>query len=170
MRKSWYTFIVFFLCFSLNFQVYSANQANKHRLYALYVGTFVKYIEWEGFGEEFTIGFVGNSDLIDILVQDLEKKNKTVDSKPIRIVRLTSDEQMANCQIIFVPENRSNDLSGVLETTEGNNVLVLTESDLVNEGAAISFSGSPPRYKINLDACNRARLKVKQQLIALSVN
>ncbi len=80
-------------------------------------------------------------------------------------------EESLQCNIVYLPETGSKNLSLLCSTVAGKNVLIVTEEDLIKKGAHICFIVKDDRlaFKIKQDAVAKAGLKVSEGLLKLAI-
>jgi hypothetical protein len=137
-------------------------QVSNYKAYTLFVYNFTKYIQWpEGsIKDEFVIGVFGKSPIIEEL-QKMGSLKKAGD-KIIRIVELSETTLNSEVHILFVPEEKSNQLSTILAAIKGKPVLLVSERQgLVEKGAGISFLSDHNNLKFEMNSNSIANQKLK---------
>lgn len=142
-------------------------QTNLYKLHSLFVYNFVKNIKWENVGNEFVIGVYNNSTVQKEFIDNFSNKN--FGGKSFQIKEITTNEEAKSCQIVYIPKSNRSKTTALIEELNGHQILVVTEEDLVNEGASISFElvGSKLNFKINKDNTDQKGLKISSSLLAL---
>jgi hypothetical protein len=88
------------------------------------------------------------------------------------VARDVSDPRnMASCQLLFVPSRSSTDLEEVLASVKNLPVLTIGEStDFLDRGGIVSVRvvEGRVRFEVNLDAANRAGVRLSSQLLRLA--
>jgi YfiR/HmsC-like len=135
---------------------------------------FAKFIEWPSeaipeSGAPFTVGVLGDDPFCDALEESLH--DKTINSRPVVVRRLLSDELDNPGQILFISPSLGKGVPAVLARLR--NQPVLTVGDMVDFaalGGVINFKieGHRVRFEINIDAAQRAGLRVGSQLLAIA--
>src|SRR5262249_39412848 len=98
-------------------------------------------------------------------------EGKVVDGHPIKLVRIASDSQYRECQILFVGSAAARKLPQILSALHGTNVLVVGEDeDFAERGGMINLARHERRIviEVNLDAIHQSQLKVSSKLMALA--
>jgi hypothetical protein len=104
---------------------------------------------------------------------DAALNGKTIGTHPLRIRHVKQAQEAQGCQVVFIGEGEKKLLGSVLATLKGNPVLVVGESEhFVQEGATIGFclEENKIRFEINLEAAEKAKLKISSKLLALAKN
>ncbi|HYG39482.1 MAG TPA: YfiR family protein [Cytophagales bacterium] len=160
-------FLIGFI-FLLSFQN-SFGQISSYKAQSLFIYNFTKHIKWPSTPDVFKIGVLGKSQIFNELETTL--KGKMVGGKAIQVVLITSAEEATQCQLLYVPNHKSRELASVISTINSKDVLVVTENDLSDEGAGISFVTieAKLRFKINQDALNKGGLQVSGGLVSLAL-
>ncbi|QHT70994.1 YfiR family protein [Rhodocytophaga rosea] len=145
----------------------SFGQTTNHKAYAIFLYSFTRYIEWPTEQrDDFKITIVGKSKVAAELLPLMQ--NKTVAGKKIIVHQVNTPEEVGNTQMIYLADQKSSDLSKVLERISGKATLVVTERDgLVKRGAGISFivyDDNSLHFEINDKAFMSYNLKVANEL------
>ncbi len=147
-------------------------QAQKYNYYQIFMYNFTRYIQWppEELSEDFVIGILGNSEIVKEL-QDMARIKK-VNSHNINIKVYNSVEEIGQCQMLFVPEDKSKFIEDVLAKLGNQSTLLITEKPgLGVEGSGINFivRDGKLRFELNKSATDRANLKVSGELSKLAI-
>lgn len=164
---------LFFICviYLASFVTVQAQQTD-YKYHSIFIYNFTKYLQWPSANSsgDFVIGVVGNSPIIS----ELEKmaESKTVGSRKIVVKRFASVEDVAPCQMLFVPHNQNRHLSEITAKARKSSTLVITESPgLAHKGSNINFviKENKWRFELNKKAIDEANIKVSQELLSLSI-
>ncbi len=138
-------------------------------LQAAYIFNFAKYVAWPGASSRFVIGVYGELKIMGFLETAL--KGKKIGGKRIELKVVETTEDMQICNIIYLPESGSKNIKQLTLDTEGKNILIVTEDDLIKKGAAISFFVEDDRLKFKLRpaALSRAGLSASEGLLKLAL-
>jgi hypothetical protein len=145
----------------------SFGQVSPQKVQSLFIYNFTKHIKWPSTGESFVIGILGKSAITEELSATM--KGKTVDGKNIEVKVLSSLGEAGTCQMLYVPSGKSKELIGSIASV-GKEVLVVTESDLMDKGAGISFLtvDEKLKFKINEQVLSKGGLQVTGSLLSLA--
>jgi hypothetical protein len=161
--------IVIIGALALNVTSFSASQAqsNVYKLHSLFVYNFVKNIKWEHVGEEFVIGVYNNATVMKEFNANFDSKN--IGGKKFNIKQINSAAEASSCQIVYIPKTNRVKTTELISELSGPQILVVTEEDMVKEGASISFElvESKLNFKINKSNTEEKGLKVSSSLLAL---
>lgn len=164
--------LVFGITIALTFFVGAmqiSNAQSSHKLQALYIYSFAKYVSWEQDSIRFTVGVFGKSDII----QELEKgaRQRKISGKSVEVKQFNKLEAIERCHILYLPAEYSKSLPGLLAAIEGKPILVVTEDDLARKGAGIGFfiENNRLRFKLNIEVLKDLGLKVNKGLLDLAV-
>lgn len=154
---------------ALNVISFSSSQAqtNVYKLHSLFVYNFVKNIKWENVGEEFVIGVYNNPAVMKEFNANFDNKN--IGGKKFNIKQISTAAEAGSCQIVYIPKTNRAKTTELINALSGPQILVVTEEDLVTEGASISFEliESKLNFKINKSNTEEKGLKVSSSLLAL---
>jgi hypothetical protein len=147
----------------------TAQTSSYRELQAAYLYNFAKYIRWPSETAQFTIAVYGSSEVMNEFASTL--KGKKVLGKPLVLKRIDTTEEMADTQIVFVPEGSSRNLPHMLGEAVLGNVLIVTEEDLIKKGAGVSFvvEGDKLRFKLKKQILDDTRLVVSDGLLRLAI-
>ena len=167
-RRLHLIFVLLFssMCF---FHQAPAQTSSYGELQAAYLYNFSKYITWPNEPFSFTIGIMGETEIID----DLQKilKGKKVRGKEIELKTIKTIEEGKQYQIIYLSSNASDILSSLNRSIVDKNILVVTEDDLVKNGAIISFfvDDEKLKFKINKKMLMKSGLQAADGLLKLGM-
>jgi len=155
--------IMFFACMMINVQA----QSNIYKLHSLFIYNFTKHIQWPQDGGSFTIGVYGSDIALNSLKSSLGTKK--VWNQPINFVKIESAGDAASCHLIYAPKSNRSKIVSLIEDSQKSSKLFVTEDDLIDSGANISFmlKGNRLNFKISKDKCEANGLKVSSSLLSL---
>ncbi|GAB4109233.1 MAG: hypothetical protein OHK0057_30520 [Thermoflexibacter sp.] len=161
--------VVFGLC-HLPLQAQDMN--NNYRVYAGLLYHFTKYVEWPSQRQQgdFVIGVYGDDEMLSI-TQNL-MKNRSISNQKISVRKITKEEDIVVCHIVFVERNFSYKFKSIQPKSQANHILIVTEdSNLAKKGAGINFviQGDKLKFEMNKSAIESAGLKVSNELVKLSI-
>jgi hypothetical protein len=155
------------LVLSIAFTFYGITNAQLSKFQAMYIYNFSRMVEWpEDYKSgTFEIGIIGNNSLM----QELKTftSNKKAGTQNISVVNFNNIDDVKKCHILFVGGNMEKKFSEIYSKINGHNVLVISEkTNLVGEGAAISFTiiDGKLKYYLNADNAKNKGLKVSSSL------
>ena len=142
-------------------------QSNIYKLQSLFIYNFVKNIKWENVGEEFTIGVYGSTEALNEIEANLSAKN--LNGIKFKIQSISNAEEAKKCQLVFLPKSNHNKVVMYLSQISEPNILIVTEEDLIAEGASISFEmkNSKLNFIINKKKTEESGLKVSSALLSM---
>jgi YfiR/HmsC-like len=144
-------------------------QTTNHQAYALFVFNIAKYSEIPKPSSELHITIYGKSKVYDEL---LKQNGKNINGQVFRITQAESVADLAQSNVIFIPDGRSSSLDEVLKATEGKSVVIICEREgMFKKGAGFSFivtENNALRFDINSSALDKRQIKVSKTLSALA--
>lgn len=148
-------------------------EAQDHRMHAAFIYHFTRYINWpvDMKSGEFVIGVVGHPSAVASIEQMVKTKKKTREQALV-IKKFSSTEEISQCHMLFVSAGMEGEISALLQQTNRNNTLVITEKDgMALEGSSINFVSKDGklRFEINEGAINKAGLQISSKLKALGI-
>ncbi len=139
---------------------------------ALFMFNFAKYIEWPTHSsqDEFIIGIYGNDDI----VPELKKlaNSKKVNNRSIIVKSVKSPSEVANAQLFFIPESKSDKIEEVTSFFKGKSTLIISDKKgACSNGSAINYilQEGKLKYEICRKNIEYHKLKVDQKLISLGI-
>jgi hypothetical protein len=168
-----------FLALLLIFSSFTSEmQAETHRsreylVKAAFLYNFAKFVEWpEGtFSDEtspLVLCILGDDpfgDSIDSI------KGKTIMGRELRIKRLSDEEEIGSCHIVFVSESERGRLSYIIRKARRLNVLTVSDiNGFAGRGGIIGFTKreNKVRFDINVEAAEGSKLKISSKLLKLA--
>jgi hypothetical protein len=143
-----------------------------YQLHSVFMYSFTRYVQWpdEYNQGDFEIVVLGDSPILS----DLKKLSETkkVGDRPIKITRLNASSEIKKCHILFVPADKSAQLSEILTKVGTNSTLVVTEQPgLATKGSAINFVMKDGRlgFEMNQGVMNKQKLKASSELTRLAI-
>ena len=129
---------------------------------------FLKYVEWPASRSTINICLFGRDSLGPYLAG---YEGRQIAGRELRIRKVSSPEQLTDCQELFIPETEEARVGAVLRWVDRQ--AILTVSDLetfTRDGGAIALIRNDGRlqFDINHDAINRAGLKASSQMLRLA--
>jgi len=143
---------------------------NLYRMQSLFLYNFTKHVKWEGANSEtFTIGIYGSGSALAEIKKNLG--SKMVWGKNINIVEINSASDASNCHITYISKSNKKKAVELLSAVDPTNTLVVTEDDLMGNGAAISFVFVQQKmnFKISKEKIEKSGLKVSSSLISIGI-
>jgi YfiR/HmsC-like len=144
-------------------------QTTNHAAYSLFVVSFAKYASWPQTTGDFKITVLGKSKIYDELIK--MTTNKNVNGHAYKIQQVETIAEIADAQIVFIPDNKSSNLEDVLKATQGKPVMVVTEREgLAKKGASLSFLiiDDKLRFDINNTELVKRNIKVAANLVSIA--
>jgi len=142
-------------------------KAQSYKMHTLYIYSFSKYIVWPGEAAQgdFIIGVLGDSP-IEASLQKMASLKK-VNGRVIKVTSFDDPQSIGNCNILFLPQNQSNNLAKALNIVGNRSILVVTEKEgLGAQGSALNFivKNNKLLFELNNEAVDKANLKVASEL------
>ena len=147
----------------------SGQMQDERAVRAAFVYNLTKYVEWPRPGSELVIGFIGEGSMGGILEKMLV--GKTSASRTIRVLLSPSDEQFAQCNVLYVAQASSEQIHSALDKARNKGILTVGETaSFPREGGMIGLvrAGDQILIQVNLDVVQEARLKISSRLLNLS--
>jgi len=146
----------------------------EYEVKAAYLYNFLKFVEWpeHTFADSLApivIGIVGGDPFGSSLPQVVI--GKTIQGRDLVIREYREGENLRGAQILFINTSEKKYLRQILAGLRGASVLTVADmSGFVEEGGMIEFlsEDNHVRFAINVDAANKAHLKISSRLLSLA--
>lgn len=166
MKKVYcYVCLMAFFCLSASGTLQA--QQPDYKYHTVFMYNFTKYVKWpeSSIGDEFVIGVLGKSDLIEPLEKMAE--SKSVNGKNIVVKTFLTTEEITGCQMLFLPASKSDQLSALRQKLNNQPTLIISEKPgLAKQGSMINFTINNGRWQFELNqaAADLHMLKVSSEL------
>jgi YfiR/HmsC-like len=148
--------------------------SSEYAVKAAFLFHFAQFVEWPdtAFRDAksplvyCTVGFDPFRGVLDETLKD-----KTVGARGFEVRHLKQAQEAHGCHLVFLGEDQKRQLASAMAALKGTPALVVGESDkFVEEGGMIGLSleDNKVKFEVNLDATDRAGLKVSAKLLALA--
>jgi hypothetical protein len=151
----------------------AALAVTEYQVKAAFLYNFAKFVEWpsEAFPNEqapFLLCVLGE----DPFGEDLDQivKDKTVNGRRIEVKRFKEARNLKECQILFVSASEEESLPEILGALRGARTFSVGETERFTRlGGVLNFKieKKSVRFEINVDAAQRAKLKISSKLLRL---
>jgi hypothetical protein len=134
-----------------------------------FVFNLTKYVEWPRATNELVIGFVGDATMGETLEKMLA--GKTSESRTIHVLLFPSDEQLEQCNVVYIADSSPKEILVALNKVRTKNILTVGDSDaFTREGGMVGLVtvGEQIQIQVNLQAALDSRLKISSRLLNLS--
>jgi YfiR/HmsC-like len=148
----------------------------EYQVKAAYLLNFTRYVEWP------SSSFSSPSAPIDICVLgddpfgvdlDHAMENKSSDSHPLRVRRTHDRNQLDGCHLVFVSEREAHRNPEIAQRVTTPGVLTVGDNEqFARDGGVIGFiiQDETVRFVVNLDARDRARVRISSRVLSLASN
>lgn len=147
---------------------------SEYQVKAAYLYNFGRFVKWPagiaaGKGDSFPVCVLGRDPFGPIL--DSTLAGEALEGKPVAIRRIATEQDAADCRILFVSSTEEHHLKEIL--TAIGQAGVLTVSDIPGfsrRGGMIQFvmEGDRVRFEINLGTAESARLVLSSELLKVA--
>ena len=141
---------------------------------AAFLFNFAKFVTWpdEAFrrgGDSLIIGILGEDPFGSILEETIH--DKTIMGKKLVVKRFVRIQDAANSHILFLSSSEESHVSQMIKALEKTNVLTVSDMEQFTEhGGMVAFTmeDQKVRFNVNVEAVERADLKMGSQLLKLA--
>lgn len=162
-----YGFIIFALIFGLPRSLV-AEPVPENAMKAAYLYNFALFTEWPAHTDAINI-CIPSGESIAYAFDGIEGKN--VRGMPLKVVHLTSVQNVSGCQILYLGEADRSRVQDFLGRIGSAPILTVTDVDgLLEQGVMIGMFENNRRLvvEVNLDASKRAGLAISSKLLRLA--
>jgi hypothetical protein len=146
----------------------------EYRAKAIYLANFPSFVEWplEALPSDkapFLICVFGEFPFGTSLAKIT--RGTTVHDRRVEVRWIRKQEELASCQILFVSRSEQKKYSRSLDAVRGRTVFTVGETPVfLGAGGILSFSSQEGtiRFDVNLEAANKAHLRISSRLLALA--
>jgi len=152
----------------------NSGRAGEYQVKAAFLYNFAKFVEWppDALPNEHSpivIGILGEDPFGHVL--DETVLGKSVNGHELQVTRAKAVQDLKGCQIIFVSSSERKRLPEILANLRGADVLTVGDTEgFAPSGGIIQFTLRENRVRlmVNVEAAERARLKISSRLLALA--
>ena len=126
----------------LNFKLPA--QSNEYILKAVALEKIAMFVTWPGETDatkqpqDFVIAVLANKKFGNIL-EDVYRDKKIKD-KPVSVILISNIDELANCDILFIPSIKTDELQHVLDGLKGKPILTISDTEgFAESGCFINF-------------------------------
>jgi hypothetical protein len=149
------------------------HRSREYLVKAAFLYNFAKFVEWpEGtFSDEtspMVLCILGDDpfgDSIDSI------RGKTIMGRELLIKRISDEEEIGSCHIVFVSESERGRISYIIRKARRLNILTVGDmGGFARRGGIIGFimRKNKVRFEINVDAAEGSKLKISSKLLKLA--
>ena len=145
-----------------------AQVSSEQQIKAAFLVNFLKYIEWPSTTTSATICLFGRDQLGPHLTS---YEGRLIAGKELRIRRINGPDQIADCQLVYVPDTEEARFGSVLRWVENQPALTVSDAEFfTHQGGGISLVRAEGRlqFDVNTNALSRAGLKPSSQMMRLA--
>ncbi len=130
---------------------------------------FCKFIQWpESDLDTLVLGVMAAP---DATLDFSSIQGKSVHDSFIKVRRVNSNEDLAGCQLVFIPKGMDGQLQGAFKAAQAESILTISEIDgFCSQGGIIQLveRRGKLRFFINNKAANESRLTLSSQLLKMA--
>ncbi|HEU5291469.1 MAG TPA: YfiR family protein [Cyclobacteriaceae bacterium] len=146
------------------------SQAQNYKQHPLFIYSFTRYIQWpDTYSQgDFEILVLGDSPLIEEL--KALAQSKKVGDRAIKILKINSVSEIRKCNMLFIPADKSGQMSEVLQKIDTQSVLLMTEQPGLGAQSCINFIIKDGRlaFELNQAALTKRNLKASNELTRIA--
>jgi hypothetical protein len=147
---------------------------DEYRLKAACLYNFAKFVEWpaesfKGPADPIVVCILGDTPLGGALGPAV--KGKPIGDRSLVIREIPAMLRAGGCQILFISSSEGKRSRAILGESRPAGILTVGETDgFASEGGVVNFKidGGRVRIQINVDAAERAKLRISPKLLSLA--
>jgi hypothetical protein len=150
------------------------DQADEYALKASFLHKFVYFVDWPDSADRdpqapIAICILGRDPFggtLDRIISDHHKGER-----PLQLYRVQHNEPLPNCQVLYVSSSERKSVPQILASLGSASILTVGDTDqFAAQGGVIQLflEDGGVRFKINLMAASRVKLKISSKLLALA--
>jgi hypothetical protein len=148
----------------------AGNDNAEYQVKAAYLYNFAKLVDWPvPANGPVVIAVFGQDPFGDVL--DRTVQGKTVDGRPLVVLRPSNLEQLKGCRILFVSAAEKKRLGAILSAVRGEAVLTVGEFEgFLEAGGNVNFAieQNRVRFDVNLRAARQVGLQISARVLNLA--
>lgn len=142
------------------------------RVKAAFIYNYARFIEWPQSDSQspFTIAVVGQNDLRSVLEETV--RGKTANGRRVQVKQLANLQDSDAFQILLIERSENKKMKDITKAIAGKTVLTVCDFDnCIRDGGIIAFRfvEDTVRFEVNLEAAERAGLRVSSQLLKVAL-
>lgn len=153
---------------------YANDTKLEYKVKAAYLYNFTKFINWPDDvfpvheAHPFKICILGDNPFghsLDLI------SNKTAQGHNVKVEYLETINTQSECHVIFISKSREKEIQKIFEVLTSKNILTVSDiNDFTTKGGGISLDivNGKVQFNVNLQATNKAGLKVSAKLLELA--
>jgi len=146
-----------------------------YQVKAAFLVNFPKFVDWKAgtfadTNSPIVVGIYGDDNMAGEFERMIEG-GRAVEGRPIVLQRITSEQQITNCQVLFIARSERHRTKAVIERTRGSGVLTVGETeDFLEEGGIINMvpRDRKIRLQVNLGEARDAHLNISARLLKVA--
>jgi hypothetical protein len=138
------------------------------QLKAAYLVNFLKYVEWPGTRTTVNLCLFGRDSLGPQLAA---YEGRQIGGRELRIRKVSSPEQIADCHELFIPDTEEARFAAVIRWVDKQPILTVSDAEtFTREGGAIALIRGEGRlqFDVNAEVLARAGLHANPQMLRLA--
>jgi hypothetical protein len=148
-----------------------AQTASEYEVKAAFLYRFASFVEWPPGSAHgpLCIGVAGQDPFGAAL--DEVVKGKSINGRAFVVKRFQTGQEPAGCHIVFISSSEKKKLRSILDRLHGEAVLTVGDMPgFCENGGVVNLELADDRvsFEINLDAAERARLRLSSKLLSLA--
>ncbi|MEY2409379.1 MAG: hypothetical protein QOF48_2049 [Verrucomicrobiota bacterium] len=150
--------------------------ASEYEIKAALLLNFARFTEWPGTSfaspkAPLVVGVVGRDPFGTLLEKTFSAQ--TMNGRSIVVKRLTADQDLKQCHLLFVPASEKRRQRELLEKIRGLPILTVGErDDFLDHGGEVQFlfADESIRFSINLNPAKAAKLRINASVLRLAIS
>jgi hypothetical protein len=145
----------------------------EYKIKAGYIYNFARFIKWpeqsfENHPSSFLLCLIEGHPFGN---QFQKVEGKLITGKKLTIKRLSSQDNLKQCQILFIPTSKREDMGAIIKSLENSHVLTVSEAQGFHKvGGMVGLikKGDQVKLEINLQATKKIELRINAKLLEIA--
>jgi YfiR/HmsC-like len=146
-------------------------QSDDFKTQTLFIYNFIKYSSWPSSSDQFIIQVYGNSPIVGEL-KKLAAVKRAVSGEPIVIVQCENLNEIRDCKILYVSNEKSKEMEKITQITKDKSFLIISPKEgLTKKGAAICFfvkDDDRLGFEVSRSKLNERKIKLSGELMRMA--
>lgn len=161
-------------CIATFVNAHPQSQPDEYRIKAAFLFHFAQLIDWpsealQASDNSLLLCTLGDNSFRGAMESSVE--GKTIGSRVLHVRHFSGNDNVSGCHMLFVGRNESQRISLILAALKRAPVVTVGDTaNFVDQGGVLGFcmEGNKIRFEVNLEAAERARLKISSRLLLLA--
>lgn len=166
-----YIILLLFCCFG-SLGTLNA-QTDEYMVQVVFSEKFTRFISWpddsnvQDTSLPFTICIVGETEAVNYFNQLFVGNQKKIKNKTVKIINFNSEEEITQCNMIYIASDDSDSIHKVVEQVKGKPILTISQAGIPESESVVFFylKNKKILFDIDIDVAKEQQLKISHLLL-----